>query len=140
MQMEASVKDLDSQLDRQRLIAASDQEAAAMSSGDIEKLFAILSDDVVFFPPNISAKTGEELRIWLREFLERVTVAWLKFTHAETAVAGDLAYHVYEYSWRVTPRTGGESIVAHGKGIHIFRRQPDGEWKITREMWNASPG
>jgi ketosteroid isomerase-like protein len=126
-------------VDQQRVIAVSDQEVVAMSAGDIDQFLRILTDDAVLMPPNLPPKTGEELRNWMRDFFERFTIEWLGFAHLETEVAGDLAYHVYAYSWRVTPKAGGEPIVAHGKGMHILRRQTDGCWKLTREIWNASP-
>ena len=126
-------------VDQQRVIALSDKEVTAMSAGDINQFLAILADDAVLMPPNLPAKSGNELRNWMRDFLERFTIEWLGFVHGETEVAGDLAYHAYAYSWRLTPRAGGEPIVAHGKGVHILRRDPDGRWKLTREIWNASP-
>jgi len=59
--------------------------------------------------------------------------------HNELEVAGNLAYHTYVYTWRVTPRASGEAKVSSGKGLHILRCQADGSWRIAREIWNAMP-
>lgn len=125
--------------DVMRVIAVLDEEARAISDGDIDGLLAILAEDAVFMPPNLFEKTGEELRSWLRDFLAGFTAVWLKYVHGQTEVVGDLAYHVFFYSWRVTPKAGGAGTLGHGKGIHILRRQPDGSWKLAREIWTPSP-
>jgi ketosteroid isomerase-like protein len=90
-------------------------------------------------PPGDPAKTGEELRGWLRAFLQEVTVEGLKYDTQEVVVAVGLAYHWYEFSWKLTPKAGGEPTLGQGKGIHILRRGPDGYWKLAREIWNATP-
>lgn len=129
----------DPDADRNQILAVLDQEVTAIRNNDIKAYLAILADDAVFMPPNLPAKQGDELRLWLDEFLWSVTVQWLEFTRVETVVVSDLAYHVFACSWRVTPKAGGEPKVFHFKGLHILRRQLDGAWKLTREIWNTSP-
>ncbi len=125
--------------ERERVVAVTDEEVAAIRAGDIRRYLAILSDDAVFLPPNSPPIKGDDLREWLRDFVQRFVVEWLDFVHGETIVISDLAYHDYAYSWRVTPKAGGEPSVSHGKGLHVVRRQPDGVWKLVRNIWNARP-
>ena len=129
----------DQQADIQGVYATIDREAAAITAGDSHAYFAVLTDDAVFMPPNAPARTGAELRAWLGEFLRSVSVQWLSFAHDETVVAGDFACHVFTCSWRVTPKTGGDSRVLQFKGLHMLRRGADGAWKIHREIWNTHP-
>jgi ketosteroid isomerase-like protein len=128
-----------SEHNRMLVIAVADEEANAISLGDAERYFAILSEDAVFMPPNSTPKAGDELRQWLRGFLNEVSVEYLNSAHGQTVVANDLAYHEYTCSWKVTPRSGGETTTAHFKGLHIVRRQSDGSWKLSRNIWNLSP-
>ncbi len=121
------------------VVAAVEQERAAVAASDLGEYLAILTGDAVFMPPNCSAKSGEELRAWLGSFLRDFQVKWLSFASTEVMVVADLAYHTFVYTWRVTPRAEGESRVSSGKGLHILRRQPDGAWKISREIWNSVP-
>jgi ketosteroid isomerase-like protein len=116
-----------------------DREVAAMGAGDLGQYVALLTDDAVLLAPNTPPKAGAELRQWLGEFLQRVRVEWLSFVHDEVAVSGDLGYHVYSYTWRTSPKGGGEPTVSSGKGLHIVRRGADGAWRIAREIWNANP-
>jgi len=119
--------------------AVLDQEVAAIAAGDAASYVATLAEDAVFMPPNLPAKMGAQLQSWLGEFLQQVMVQWLALTHVDTVVAGDLAYHVFACSWRVTPKPQGDPKVLHFKGLHILRRNPSGEWKISREIWNTNP-
>jgi ketosteroid isomerase-like protein len=127
------------EVDRQKVNAVADEEVAAIEAGDFKRYLALLTDDALFMPPSIHAKAGEDLRKWLRDFVDRFTVKYQKWTHDETVVEGDLAYHRFTYAWKVTPKAGGETKAGCGKGMHILRRQPDGGWKIAREIWNAIP-
>jgi ketosteroid isomerase-like protein len=125
--------------DQQQIVALVEQEVKAMSGGNADDFFVILADDAVLMPPGIGAKKGTALRGWMRDFIQNFTVEWLQWISIEIVISGDMAFHTYAYSWRVTRKAGGAPTVAHGKGIHILRREPGGPWKLAREMWNASP-
>ncbi len=51
-------------------------------------------------------------------------------------MADGWAFHRGTYTIRLTPVAGGEVIGENGKVIVIFQKQPDGSWKIAREIWN----
>jgi len=125
--------------DRKGVLAAADQEAQAAATNNVEAYFAVLADDAVYLAPNTLAKGGLELRQWLREFLEGFRIEWLEHAHGSTEISGDLAYHDYSYTWRVSPRHGGDGPVTQGKGLLVLRRESDGAWKIVRNIWNAEP-
>ena len=125
--------------DLQQVFAAAEEEAAAIESGDIAKYLSLLSDDAVLLPPNGAAKTGRELREWLGEFLDRVSVHVLEFAHGETVIRDDLSCHEYTCTWTATPRSGGQPARLSFKGMHVLRRQPNGLWRISRNIWNTNP-
>jgi ketosteroid isomerase-like protein len=121
------------------ILAAIEREKAAVASGNWPDYQVVLCDDAVFMPPMSPSKSGEELKRWLASFLRDVRVEWLEFKTIELEASGGLAYHAYLYTWRTTPRAGGEAKVSRGKGLHILRRQADGGWRIAREIWNDLP-
>jgi len=130
---------VEDQLEKQRVDSAIDAEVAAIADDDIEGYLALLTEDALFLPPGLPSIGGEELRAWLREFLEQWRIEWLAFRHNETEVAGDLAFHRFSYSWRLEPKSGGPLRVSHRKGLLILRRSADGDWKIARKTWNSRP-
>jgi ketosteroid isomerase-like protein len=116
-----------------------EREKSAVAAGDPAAYFAVLTEDAIFMPPQSLAKSGEELRNWLAAFLRDFHIEWLSFISTELEVVENLAWHTFTYTWRATPRSGGEGKMASGKGLHILRRQVDGSWKIAREIWNDVP-
>ncbi len=120
-------------------LAVVENERQAVGAGDIDRYLAVLTADAIFMPPNAAAKTGTELRTWLTEFLTSFRIEWLSFVTTEIQVAENLAYHAFTYTWRATPRAGGEGRVSSGKGVHLLRCEEDESWRIAREIWNASP-
>lgn len=122
-----------------RVLAVAKQEPEVMSVGDIDAWLSILADDAVYMPPNSESREGENLRGWLGDFLRSSSIEWLEYVDGHTGVSGDLAFHDYFYEWRVTPKKGGDTIAGRGKGIQILWRQPDGSWKIVRNIWNSNP-
>jgi ketosteroid isomerase-like protein len=126
-------------LDCQRVLEITEEEVRAVEAGDIDAYFSLLSPDAAFMPQSATVKAGDELRAWLRDFLEHFTIKYRQFTHGETIVRDDLACHTYACSWIATPKSGGEAKLAFFKGMHVLRRQVDGSWRIARSIWNTDP-
>lgn len=125
--------------DRRQVFAVTEAETTAIETASADTYFSILSDDAEFMPPNVAAKTGDDLRQWLREFLQRVTIEHIELAHGETIIREDLACHAYTCRWTATPKCGGPSASMAFKGMHVLRRQPGGSWKISRNIWNTDP-
>ena len=58
----------------------------------------------------------------------------------EILVSGDLAVVRLVWILKVHPKAGGPDETTREPGMDIFRRQPDGTWKISRYMAYESPG
>ncbi len=61
------------------------------------------------------------------------------WTPLETVVDGNLAYQRGTFTVEATPRAGGNTTKTSGNFLRIYRRQPNGEWRMTRDMFNSSP-
>ena len=61
------------------------------------------------------------------------------WTPVETVVSGDLAYQRGTYTVDATPKAGGgkPSPQSRGNFLRIYRRMPDGQWRMTRDMFNS---
>jgi ketosteroid isomerase-like protein len=57
----------------------------------------------------------------------------------EVQIAGpDWAFERGTYDISLTPKAGGEPMQDAGKYITIYRRQSDGSWAMSRDIWNSS--
>ncbi len=56
----------------------------------------------------------------------------------EVEVNGDLAFARGNFKVTVAAKSGGDPMHFEGKYMTIFRQQPDGTWKIYRDIFNAS--
>jgi ketosteroid isomerase-like protein len=92
------------------------------------------TNDVVFGPPNGPAISGPDAIV----AFARGFPPFRDFTLREVDLdgRGDLAYVYGKYSW-VLLLPGQPATPDSGKYIAIWRKQADGSWKITREIFNS---
>ena len=57
----------------------------------------------------------------------------------EILVAGDIAVVRLTWTLKVKPKDGAPEITSDEPGMDIFRRQPDGSWKISRYIAYEAP-
>jgi len=62
----------------------------------------------------------------------------LKSYYEEVNVSGDLGYGRGFAEVLLTPRHGGPTVKSTAKYINIMRRDPDGKWTTTHDIWNAN--
>jgi ketosteroid isomerase-like protein len=61
------------------------------------------------------------------------------WTPVETVVSGDLAYQRGTFTVAATPRAGGNTTKTSGNFLRIYKRMPNGEWRMVRDMFNSVP-
>ena len=59
------------------------------------------------------------------------------FTSSRIEVSGDVAVERVEYRALIRSHDGSAIGDDAGKGVHVFRRQPDGSWKLWQDIWNS---
>jgi uncharacterized protein (TIGR02246 family) len=112
-------------------------EMASISAGDVDAHLAVMTDDCLVMPPGGEAVVGHEaVRAWSEAFIEMFEIAG-EYTGSEVVGAGDWAIENYTATLTLTPRAGGEAAMETIKGIHVYRRQADGSWKIAQDVWNS---
>jgi uncharacterized protein (TIGR02246 family) len=108
----------------------------AFNAGDTSAAVALVMDDAVDLPPNRPAVVGKEaIRAFVQSDFDRFT--W-DFTDeiVEVEVSGDLAVMWTKYSVTLTPKDGGEPVESGGNWLKVLKRQSDGSWKFSRNIWN----
>ena len=112
---------------------------AAKLDRDVQRELSFVTDDAVYSPPGIPDVAGKAaLRAWWtsREAADSLEV--FDLDPGEVIVAGDLAYSRGTSTSRFRNRRTGQisnQVVRH---LDILRRQPNGQWLISRHIRNSS--
>ncbi len=103
-----------------------DHMNALVAKGDVPGIMEILTDDVVFLPPNDTPKVGKaEYLRWVSAFQDRFRVKATTVSR-EDQVAGDWAYEWGLLHETFTPKDGSAPFDFDGKFLRVFHKQPDG--------------
>ena len=113
-----------------------DQYASSINAGDLDLWISLWADNGIQMPPNAPAVIGKgqlraENESMFGEFILKMVI-----TNKEVRVAGDLAFVRGTYTFSLTPKAGGETIMNDGKYLSIVERQADGSWKFARDCFN----
>lgn len=123
--------------DEQSVTQVGVREIRAFAAGDIAGNLAAMTEDVVLMPPNEPMREGKDaMREWLERTHDKFTLD-VRYIDSDVHIAGDTAIQRYVGVGKLTPKAGGAPIEAQFKGIHIYRRQPDGSWLIWQDIWNS---
>jgi uncharacterized protein (TIGR02246 family) len=114
---------------------------ALVAKGDVASILDLMTDDVVFLPPNDVPKVGKEAyHVWVQAFQNQFAVV-SKTISREIRVAQDLAWEWGMLQETFTPRnaaSGLKPVNFDGKFLRTFIKQPDGSWKIARATWSSN--
>ena len=110
---------------------------AAVNRSDAQAASELWADHGCMMPPNHPTLHG---RAAIRAHFERI-FSLRQFTYTlasrELQVSGDLAIERIEY--HVVARSIADGSVAEdsGKGLHVYRRAPDGDWQLSADIWSS---
>ena len=112
------------------------RETRAIEEKDASGLLALFDTNLVLMPPNEPPIVGKAaLRSWFLRLTDEFSIN-VDTSAEEVKVTGDWAYERFSFRHTMTPTGGGEPTTARGKGVHVYRRQSDGSWKLARDLWN----
>lgn len=117
--------------DRRAIEAAVSRYVSATNEGDAEALTELYAEDAVLLPPDHEPIHGREA---IGEFWRLGTDHGLEVRTLRVEVDGNLGYLVGRYHLPPTQEEPADS----GKYVMCLRRQGDGSWKLTAEIWNSS--
>ena len=110
---------------------------AALNADDVEGWLGVFAEDGVQMPPNAPANVGKSaIRPWVEGLLGAFRCEFTLDVQ-EVRVSGDWAVERGAYRIMLTPKAGGTPMEDVGKYITIYQRQPDGVWKMARDIWNS---
>jgi ketosteroid isomerase-like protein len=114
--------------------------AAAASGAGVDEIVSYWSAEAVVIPPGAPALRGlDEIRDYISgaSSIPGFSVSWTP-EGAELAASGDLGY-TYGTNRFTFENGAGQLTTATGRYLTTWRKQPDGSWKCTYEVWNDDP-
>ena len=109
----------------------------AFNRTDPDALAAFVTENVFLMPPNQPPVVGLEAvrAYWTEGF--RVASSHLEISSEDLQVVGDLAIERFGWTVETQPAGGGARAKDNGKGLWVWRRQPDGSWKLAQAINNS---
>ncbi len=103
-----------------------EQLADGVRSGNPDRILGTYDESVVLMSPNEPPVIGlEESRIWLEAAFSK-PYPDASYETAQIQISDDWAFERGSY-WE-----------GSGKRLWVYRRQPDGSWKISHIMWSSN--
>lgn len=104
----------------------------------IEASVALYAPDGVFIQPDGARIEGTAA---LRGLFNNITSTFdsdLQFSSQRVQISGDLAFDSGTYTEKLVDRATGNHLHSKGSYLTIYRRQPDGSWKILEQVWTGA--
>jgi ketosteroid isomerase-like protein len=121
--------------DEAALRQALDIEMKAANAADEAGWAALYTQDAIVLRPHAPAVQGREtIQQWLATL---PAISNANGQGVEIVGYGDLAYLRGTYSMTFSIPGIPVPIDEHGKFLQIYRKQSDGSWKMTREIYNS---
>ena len=115
--------------------AADVEQLNAAKARDVEGLLTFHTDNASMLPPDAPIATGKEaIRELWTDIIASPSVGW-QTSAVEVSSAGDLAYSRGTYELAVTDAEGNPATEI-GKWVDVWKKQPDGTWKLVVVIWN----
>jgi len=111
--------------------ATVDRYVSASNEGDADALTELYADDAVLLPPDHEPIHGRDA---IGEFWRQGTDTGLEVSTLRLEVDGEVAYLVGRYRLPPTEQEEADS----GQYVLCLKRQTDGSWKLTADIWNGS--
>lgn len=111
-------------------------EAYSTSDSPVDALMAHFLDDANVLPPDAPLARGKEESRGVFAALESMPGYSLTWSPSQGEVGGDLGYTIGTYRIEIQDPEGNPLAIA-GKYMTVWKKQPDGTWKVGVDMFNA---
>jgi ketosteroid isomerase-like protein len=120
------------------ITAYNERYLKSINEEDIAALSSLTTDGHVMLPPNREPVVGKAANDALNgSAFERFDFSET-WTPVETVIDGNLAFQRGTFTVNARPKGEGDRVELRGSFLRIYQRQPDGEWRMTRDMFNSS--
>ena len=122
---------------KQQIEAANARFLAAIQKGDSAGAAVNYADDAIVMMPNDKAWVGRAaIAKGFADFMSQLSIKMGNQGTDDVVTSGDLAVETGHFDWTLQPKKG-KTIHDIGKYLTIWKRQPDGSYKIIRDINNS---
>ncbi len=124
--------------DLAQITAFNERYLQSINEEDIRTLSSLTTDGHVMLAPNREPVVGKSANDAMNGgAFERYDFSET-WTPVETVVDGNLAFQRGTFTTIATPKGEGDRLEVSGSFMRIYQRQANGEWRMTRDMFNSS--
>lgn len=121
-----------------QITAFNERYLSSINEEDIAALSNLTTDGHVMLPPNSEPVVGKAANDAMNGgAFERYDFSET-WSPSETVIDGNLAFQRGTFTTIATPKAEGDRLEISGSFLRIYQRQPNGEWRMTRDMFNSS--
>jgi ketosteroid isomerase-like protein len=128
----------DTRAEEEKAILAMEAEWSKSTASGIDAFVSYYSEDASVFPPNAPVATGHAaIKAGLGPLFSAPGFS-LSFqsNKVEVARSGDIAYSSGSYTLTMNDAKGNP-MTDKGKFVTAFRKDAEGKWKVTADMFNT---
>jgi ketosteroid isomerase-like protein len=123
--------------DRAAIIAAREAFLAGLNAANVDDCVAVWATEGVMMPPHHPAVYGRQaIGEYFSTLFSRGRFTFT-LTSSNLTLIGDVAVERLTYSAVISMAGSNSSVEDVGKGLHVYRRQPEGSWKLVEDIWNS---
>lgn len=111
---------------------------AGTNAGDLDRRIATMAPEAIIMPPNRPPIVGKEEIRRLSQAYQATFEEQCILSYEEVETAGNWGFVRATVNATRTSRSTGEVEEVSLKNLWILKRQPDGEWKFWRIMFNSN--
>jgi ketosteroid isomerase-like protein len=124
------------EIDRADIERTTAELLAAVNVSDADRCGVVWAIDGVLMPPHHPPVHGHDAIVeYFRNIFSRGKFKFT-FTSSQIHFAADTAFEHVTYT-AIIWRDGSPPMEDVGKGLHVYRRQPGGSWKLIYDIWNS---
>ena len=124
--------------DEEVIAAMSNARARAFAAGDAAAIAVHFTDDANLMAPDQPILQGKNaVQAYYQSIFDEYETE-LESYYDEVEVSGNLAYGRGYAKVTLYPIAGGDSLVSTAKYLNILKKQVDGTWKTTHDVWNSN--
>lgn len=124
--------------DIEAITKVSEARAAAFNNKNAAEIATHFTDNGILMAPGQAASSGRKS---VEEYYQAIFDQYepkLSSHYEEVEVSGDLAFGRGIAKVELKSRNNGETEISTAKYLNILKRQADGSWKTTHDIWNSN--